>query len=61
MADALLYFTAKIKYLTLRDAMRIWTPDVYFPTEREGRVRGIMIPNSYIRIFPDGQVFYSAR
>ncbi|XP_023317680.1 glutamate-gated chloride channel isoform X3 [Trichogramma pretiosum] len=51
----------KLKYLTLTDASRVWMPDLFFANEKEGHFHNIIMPNVYIRIFPDGSVLYSIR
>lgn len=52
---------AKIKYLTMTDAKKVWMPDTFFRNEKEGRFHNILVPNVYIRIFPNGDVLYSIR
>ena len=56
-----LLFSAKIKYLTMTDAKKVWMPDTFFRNEKEGRFHNILVPNVYIRIFPNGDVLYSIR
>ncbi len=56
-----LFFTAKIHYLTMTDARKVWMPDTFFRNEKEGRFHNILVPNVYIRIFPNGDVLYSIR
>ncbi|XP_040565593.1 glutamate-gated chloride channel isoform X1 [Lepeophtheirus salmonis] len=51
----------KIKYLTMTDAKKVWMPDTFFRNEKEGRFHNILVPNVYIRIFPNGDVLYSIR
>ncbi|XP_076293293.1 glycine receptor alpha 1 isoform X6 [Lasioglossum baleicum] len=51
----------KLKYLTLTDAGRVWMPDLFFSNEKEGHFHNIIMPNVYIRIFPEGSVLYSIR
>lgn len=36
-------------------------PDLFFSNEREGHFHNIIVPNVYVRIFPDGKVLYSIR
>ena len=36
-------------------------PDTFFRNEKEGRLHDILVPNVYVRIFPDGLVLYSIR
>jgi len=52
---------AKIQYLTMTDAKKVWMPDTFFRNEKEGRFHNILVPNVYIRIFPNGNVLYSIR
>ena len=49
------------KYLTMTDAKKVWMPDTFFRNEKEGRFHNILVPNVYIRIFPNGDVLYSIR
>ncbi|GBP11618.1 Glutamate-gated chloride channel [Eumeta japonica] len=49
------------KYLTLTEANKVWMPDLFFSNEKEGHFHNIMMPNVYIRIFPNGNVLYSIR
>ncbi|XP_076182504.1 glycine receptor alpha 1 isoform X1 [Ptiloglossa arizonensis] len=51
----------RLKYLTLTDASRVWMPDLFFSNEKEGHFHNIIMPNVYIRIFPNGSVLYSIR
>ena len=51
----------KLKYLTLTDPDKVWMPDLFFSNEREGHFHDIIVPNVYVRIFPNGAVLYSIR
>ncbi|XP_042884812.1 glutamate-gated chloride channel-like isoform X5 [Penaeus japonicus] len=51
----------RIKYLTLTEADMVWMPDLFFKNEKEGHFHKIILPNFYIRIYPDGGVLYSIR
>ncbi|XP_050679576.1 glutamate-gated chloride channel isoform X6 [Leptidea sinapis] len=51
----------RLKYLTLTEANRVWMPDLFFSNEKEGHFHNIIMPNVYIRIFPNGNVLYSIR
>jgi len=51
----------RLKYLTLTEASRVWMPDLFFSNEKEGHFHNIIMPNVYIRIFPNGSVLYSIR
>ena len=53
--------SGRIKYLTMTDAKKVWMPDTFFRNEKEGRFHNILVPNVYIRIFPEGDVLYSIR
>ncbi|OXA57059.1 Glutamate-gated chloride channel [Folsomia candida] len=48
-------------YLTIVDTKRVWMPDIFFINEKEGRLHGIIKPNEYVRIYPDGNVLFSVR
>ncbi|KAF3425459.1 hypothetical protein E2986_06603, partial [Frieseomelitta varia] len=54
-------YGGRLKYLTLTDASRVWMPDLFFSNEKEGHFHNIIMPNVYIRIFPNGSVLYSIR
>lgn len=56
-----LFSLGKMKYLTLTEASRVWMPDLFFSNEKEGHFHNIIMPNVYIRIFPNGLVLYSIR
>lgn len=52
----------KMKSLSLPSiSSSIWTPDVFFSNERDGRTHDLLRPNIHIRILPSGQVSYSRR
>lgn len=51
----------QIKYLTLRELYKIWTPDTFFKNERESHLHNFLAPNQLVRIYPDGTVLYSIR
>lgn len=53
--------TGRIKYLTLTETDKIWMPDLFFKNEKTGHFHNIILPNTYIRIFPNGNVLYSIR
>ena len=55
------FLIERIKYLTMTDAKKVWMPDTFFRNEKEGRFHNILVPNVYIRIFPNGDVLYSIR
>ena len=56
-----IFFSGRIKYLTLTDASKVWMPDLFFSNERRGHFHNIIVPNVYVRIFPSGHVLYSIR
>jgi len=48
--------------VTLNDASKIWTPDLFFVNEKEGKLHDIVRPNVFLRInATNGLVFYSMR
>ncbi|XP_042209304.1 glutamate-gated chloride channel-like [Homarus americanus] len=51
----------RIKYLTLTETDKIWMPDLFFKNEKTGHFHDIILPNTYIRIYPNGDVLYSIR
>ena len=40
---------------------QVWTPDLFFPNEKEAIMHDITVPNRLMRIYPDGTVMYSLR
>ena len=56
-----LFVQGSIKYLTLNDQSKIWLADLFFANERRGHFHKMIIPNVYLRIYPDGWVLYSIR
>ena len=55
------YSSGQIKYLTMTDPDKVWMPDTFFQNEKTGHFHNIIVPNVYVRIFPDGEVLYSIR
>ncbi|XP_063853885.1 glutamate-gated chloride channel-like isoform X5 [Scylla paramamosain] len=51
----------RIKYLTLTEPSKVWMPDLFFKNEKLGHFHNIILPNVYLRIFPNGGVLYSIR
>ncbi|KAG7176463.1 Glutamate-gated chloride channel-like 15, partial [Homarus americanus] len=51
----------RIKYLTLTETNKVWMPDLFFKNEKLGHFHDIILPNVYLRIFPNGGVLYSIR
>ena len=54
-------FSGRIKYLTLQDSRKVWMPDTFFRNEKDGQFHNIIMPNLYIRVFPNGDILYSIR
>ncbi|KAK2159282.1 hypothetical protein LSH36_155g04086 [Paralvinella palmiformis] len=46
---------------TSRFADQIWTPDLYFPNEKEAKFHGVTMPNRLLKLFPNGTVMFSTR
>ena len=53
--------SGQIKYLTMTDPDKVWMPDTFFQNEKTGHFHNIIVPNVYIRIYPEGKVLYSIR
>ena len=51
----------QIKYLTMTDPDKVWMPDTFFQNEKTGHFHNIIVPNVYVRIYPNGKVLYSIR
>ncbi|XP_071519348.1 glutamate-gated chloride channel-like isoform X5 [Panulirus ornatus] len=51
----------RIKYLTLTETNKVWMPDLFFKNEKLGHFHDIILPNVYLRIYPNGGVLYSIR
>ena len=45
----------------MTDPDKVWMPDTFFQNEKTGHFHNIIVPNVYVRIFPDGKVLYSIR
>ena len=45
----------------MTDAKKVWMPDTFFRNEKIGRFHNILLPNLYVRVFPNGDVLYSIR
>jgi len=54
-------YQGKLKYLTMTETNRVWMPDTFFQNEKMGHFHSIIVPNVYIRIYPEGRVLYSIR
>ena len=48
-------------HLMLTDPDKIWKPDLFFKNEKSGHFHEITQPNILLRIYPNGDVFYSIR
>ena len=55
------YYSTELKHLTLTTPNLIWTPDIFFPHELEGKIHSVPQPQILIRILPDGHVLQSRR
>mgnify|MGYP001199513962 FL=1 len=55
------YISGQIKYLTMTTPDKVWMPDTFFQNEKTGHFHNIIVPNVYVRIFPNGKVLYSIR
>ena len=51
----------KLNYLTLTDPSKVWMPDTFFRNEKEAKKHEIIVPNVYVRIYPNGDILYSIR
>ncbi|EEC16813.1 glutamate-gated chloride channel, putative, partial [Ixodes scapularis] len=49
----------KVKYLNLNDPSKVWRPDLFIPNEKEANFHKLLLPNTFLRIYPQGNVFYS--
>ena len=54
-------FPGKLNYLTLTDPTKVWMPDTFFRNEKEAKKHEIIVPNVYVRIYPNGDILYSIR
>ena len=54
-------FSGKLNYLTLTDPSKVWMPDTFFRNEKEAKKHEIIVPNVYVRIYPNGDILYSIR
>ena len=53
--------SGKLNYLTLTDPTKVWMPDTFFRNEKEAKKHEIIVPNVYVRIYPNGDILYSIR
>jgi len=49
------------EFITLTDHNDIWHPDTFFRNEISATFHDTPVENSYVRIFPDGEVLWSTR
>ena len=61
MVIQIIIVSGRLKYLTMTDPDKVWMPDTFFQNEKTGHFHNIIVPNVYIRIFPNGKVLYSIR
>ncbi len=41
--------------------IRLWKPDLFFANEKHGYFHDVTQPNTMLRLYPSGEVLYSAR
>lgn len=51
----------KVKYLNLNDPSKVWRPDLFISNEKEAHFHELLVPNTFLRIYPQGNVHYSVR
>lgn len=51
----------KVKFLSLNDPSKVWKPDLFFSNEKYAHFHNILLPNTFLRIYPTGDVRYSVR
>ncbi|KAF5285472.1 hypothetical protein FQA39_LY16646 [Lamprigera yunnana] len=49
------------KFIGINSDDVIWTPDVFFSNQKKGYDFNIVRPNVFVKIFPDGTVFWSKK
>ena len=61
--DNRLEFTNTTRPLTINSRLidKMWTPDLFFPTEKKAYFHDITVPNKLMRVHPEGKVIYSMR
>jgi len=55
---------SNVDYLTITTKegdKLIWVPDTFFRNELESNMHVNLVPNEYLRVYPDGTVLYSSR
>jgi len=50
-----------LKFIVLTDVNQIWRPDTFFSNEKSSHLHTHMVPNNFVRIYPNGDIMYSAR
>ena len=40
---------------------KVWTPEIYFPNEKEAKFHHVMVPNQKMKVYPDGTIIYTVR
>lgn len=40
---------------------QVWIPDIFFPNEKQSHTHCVTVPNTMIRMYPDGTILHSAR
>lgn len=51
----------RIRYLSMKDTSRLWTPNTFFSNEKSGRTHEMPSPNTLVRVRPTGEVLYTTR
>lgn len=51
----------EIKYLTIKDIKSVWTPDTFFRNSRSEETHDAINPNTLMRIYPNGNIYFSKR
>lgn len=57
------FYIDKANYLTLPGTLsqKVWKPDLFFSNEMEYRLHDGLSKNEYYRVYPNGEVLFSAR
>lgn len=45
----------------IEDSEMMWKPDLYFVNARKSDFHDVTVPNTYYRVYNNGEIFYSAR
>ena len=51
----------KVLTLDSRSLHDLWVPDLFFANEKQGHFHLVTVPNTFIRMYPNGSIQYSAR